>query len=751
MAIEKPGGEGAAFVTGSPYQDWARRLAGGAAPDRGHRCYPGGGVPASDGRRLRRPPGSGEIRAEPVVVRLAGAPRSDRRHGARAELLRRVEGDELRMDPHERELLLERAGRRGNGAGAGDRTRFEELPDDLQADEAYAVHRPLSAPRDRDEPFDTVDWGIPTAIPEEPHGIASVALPEVDPDPRPCDGDPPVIGVIDDGIGFLNARFREPGAQTTRFDAVWLQAFGALLGWPAGLPRPPTRSGGLATQMGTVLGRAEIDWLIGHGGGEEAVYRRLSRALHPAGAHRTLERAFSHGTHVLDLLAGAWPGAGDAAGRWPLLGVQLPPEAVDDTAGTYLDVLGFQAVRWILRRARSLGCGPVVIGVSFGSLAGPKDGTRPIEWLIARELAVFEAQTGRCARLNWAFGNARVNRQVARIEAGAQPGDLAWRLQPDDRAASFLEIRPDGGRLDGLALEIGAPGGGVWRVEAPAEGEATALHVDGREALKLYRPAPEGPHWRPRPAAHLVLAAAPTTLAPGSPPDQPRAAPGAYSVALRWVREAVGVRLEVQRGDTPIGYRANGRQSYLDHPGVGAREDETKALTGLGTTPITRAGTHSAHVTARSPDGAEPSGHVLSTGAARPGRTPRTPRPVRYSAEGAPWSTPGPTLSAPAERGVGLRGVLGSGTLSGSVRAGNGTSAAAPLAARAAAAVLEDEGRAPGLGREELARRVVAAHGVPADRAKEALPPSDADHLRPGEAARLGEGTVHPPTGRRWA
>ena len=747
--IEEPGGEEAAFVTGSAYQDWARRLAGAPAPGRDEAPREGGEPPPlpCDGRRLREAPRADEIRAEPVILRLDGAPRSPERDAARRALRAHVEEGTLRMDPHEREILRERSGRGANGVGAGDAVPFAELPELLQEDEAYAVHRPLGS-RELDGPFAPVEWGIPTAIPADALGAASETLPEGEPDPRPCDGDPPVVGVIDDGIGFLNARFREDDATRTRFDAVWLQAFGALRDWPAGLPKPPFRSGQLATHSGAILGRAEIDWLLGCGLGEEAIYRRLSRALHRPGAHRSLERAFSHGTHVADLAAGADPRSGDPALRWPMLGVQLPPEAVDDTAGTYLDVLGFQAVRWILRRARALGRGPVIVNVSFGSVAGPKDGTRPVEWLIARELALFEAQTGRCARLNWAFGNARLNRQVARL----RPGDtrpVSWRLQPDDRAASFLEIRPEGGRVEELTLEIASPAGGVWCVRAPAPGGAVVLLSGGREALKLYRPRPRGPHWHPRPDSHLVLAAAPTMLAPGVPPDQPRAAAGAHALVLRWDARPAPIRLEVQRGDTPIGRRANGRQSYLDHPAARDREPKTVGLTGTGTSPITRAGTHSAYVTARSPDGAKPSEQVMSTGAARPGRRPEGPRPAVHSAEGAAWSTPGPAFSAPAQRGVGLRGLLGSGTLNGSVRSADGTSVAAPCASRALAATLEAEGCVPGLPRDRLARVVVAAHGAPADPAREALAPTHPDRLRPGDAARLGAGTITAGTGRR--
>ena len=419
MAVDDPSGEEAPFETGSPYQDWARRLAGGV---------PGGAAEGAPGERLAAPPAPGALRMEPVVLRLPGAPRSDDRRDARRELLARAEAEgppglgTLRLEPHEREALRERMGRGGNTAGAGDRVAWDALPEALTTDEAYVAYRPMEAGARAESTLEAVEWGAPTDVPADPIGAASDVLPEPEPDREPARGDPPVIGVIDDGIAFLNARFRRPGATRTRLDAVWLQAFRALGAWPEGLPRPPMRSGQHGTLMGAVLSAAEIDWLLAHGPGEEAVYRHLSRALHEPGQHRSLERAFAHGTHCADLAAGADPGSGDPATRWPILGVGLPPEAVDHSAGTYIELLAVLGVRWILRRARGLGHGPVVINVSFGALAGPKDGTKPVEWLIAQDLARFEAQTGRCARLVWSFGNARRNRQVARVEPGVPRG-----------------------------------------------------------------------------------------------------------------------------------------------------------------------------------------------------------------------------------------------------------------------------------------------------------------------------------------
>ncbi len=706
-----------------------------------------GGGPSRDGRRLGLPLHEQETGAMPLVLRLGGAPRSPEREAAREALARRVEAGELRMDAHERALLTERRAAGHNRPEAGDERPFDALPDEVLEDEIYCLYRLADA-----EPLGpghgVLEQAPPLAVAREaPDTVTAPAHPD---GPGRCEGDPPVIGVIDEGLGVLNARFRRPDGVSTRFDALWLQGFHD----PCARARDRLAEAGLpdrrATQAGAVLEAEDIDRWLARGArlDEAAVYRRLGRALHEPGAHRALDRGFSHGTHVADLAAGADPFAerlDPDVRRWPLLGVQLPPEAVDDTAGRYLQTFVIAGLRWILHRARRLGRGPVVVSISLGALAGPKDGTRAIEWVAAHELALFEALTGRPARVNWSYGNARLNRQVARFVSGEAPTPLDWRLQPDDRAASFLEIRPEGGRVDALTVEIGLPGGRVETLRAPEPSRPASLAVDGRLALRLYRaPVPSGEPGERAETPSLVLAAAPT-LADG---DAPRAPAGAVRVTVRWDGAPGALRIEVQRGDTAIGHRAGGRQSTLDHPLAHAYEDEAEGHTDPSPSPITRAGTDTAYAMPRDE-------RVWTTGAARPGRRADRPRPTRYAAAGALDATLGPTVSAPAERGGALGGLLASGTLSGSVRASGGSSAATPCATRALATMLAGAGA--GRTKAEEAAALVARHGAATRRGREGLKPGHPDRLEraappePGDARRLGVGTVLGSTGRRQA
>lgn len=521
----------------------------------------------------------------------------------------------------------------------------------------------------------------------------------------------PILAVIDDGVGFLNARFRTAGGTRTRFAAVWLMAFRSLPG------------GAGMVQTGRVLSRAEIDgWLaLGSRLEEDAVYRRLNASLLEPGAHRATELAFSHGTHVLDIAAGADPGRGEAAEDWPLLAVQLPPEAVDDTAGTHLEPMILRGLAWILARAEAMGgTAPVITTVAMATFAGPKDGTKAIEALMARMVDGWQARTGRVARVVLSFGNARLNRQAARLVVSGEPRGLDWRLLPDDRTASYLEIRAaDPGDLARLHLTVTPPRGVPQALPVvPPNARVGLRDAGGRVVGFAYHVGPRVTAPGVTSPAHLVLAMAPSVERAGGP-VVPH---GAWRLEFRAGKgRDIALRLEVQRDDTVLGYRQNGRQSYLDDPLCEGWDPETKdwGAPEAGSA-VTRVGTFSSFATAPSPR------ILVVAGAVEQGRTP-----ARYSAEGAADLRVGPTLAALADRSPAQRGLLAAGTLTGTVRAADGTSVAAARTARALA-MLYAAGTVPAPGAAETAA-LIAASGTIAD---------------PALAARLGAGVLTAPPPR---
>jgi hypothetical protein len=569
----------------------------------------------------------------------------------------------LRMSRHERDLMVTEA----NLAGT------EGWPHEVRL-VAFWPRADLARLPDF---WRVLQVGPPVALPEAPGEAAAgedLCATAGDLDPAV-----PVAGVIDDGIAFLNARFRSaPGH--TRLRGVWLQAPEQVAAAGAGAG---------AVLCGRVLGADDIANLIAEGGAEAEAYRRLNRDLLPPGEGATTDRRAAHGTHVLDLAAGADPAGPDPLRQVPILAVQLPPASVRDTAGRRMEAYLVEGLRWILaetlRQARYSDVPPVVVTLSLGSLAGPGDRHAFLADWFAHEVA-RHSRLGRGAKLRLvaAYGNARLARLSARAALRrSQPMELIWRLQPDDHSSSHLELRADAGMTAGLRLALlPPPGSHLPELDCPwpAPGEGWSLTAASGAPMAAVSAQVE-----PGGQALLLLSLAPTVgLGPLA-----SAPPGAWRLTLRTTEaEPVRVTARVQRDDTPPGYRTLGRQSWLDHPLGWDWDAEARgylaprAASDAPGCPVTREG--SAVAFARAEDAA-----MLFVAAARP--VPGEPGravPSPYSAEGArhlarPGESDGPTLAAWGDDGGFLAGRAASGVASGSRVRMSGTSMAAPQVARA--------------------------------------------------------------------
>jgi hypothetical protein len=500
---------------------------------------------------------------------------------------------------------------------------------------------------------------------------------EAPPPPAPCnlcttegDLDPsqPVIALIDEGIGFLNARFRS-APEKTRLLGLWLQA-------DERRPHSPTGPAN-DIRLGRTLTEAEIDAMLATGAQEADLYRHLSRALYPAPAHSALLRRIGHGSHVLDLAAGA--AFSDPMAQSPLLAVQLPPASIAETAGRRMDAHLIQGLRWILaetlRRANGTDLPPLIINLSIGALAGPGDATEFLaEWLSYEIARHHRLAPGAELRITGAYGNARLSRLTARAEARIpHPVTLDWRILPDDATSSFLELRVDQTLTAGLSLTLTPPIG------------------SGLPTLTADWPATPGAHSLTSPTGPIAAATfiaeqggqalCHLSLAPTKGPN--RAAPGLWRVTLRTTQnEPVRVIARVQRDDTPFGHAPLGRQSWLDHPDGWTWDAESRDYTRPDTSdpacPVTRQGSAVSFAGCGSPQ-------VYLVGSVRPQGAGWLPS--RFSAEGAatlirPGESTSPTLSAPGDSGPTLGGILATGLLTGTTARLAGTSMAAPAVAR---------------------------------------------------------------------
>lgn len=649
-----------------------------------------------DKRMAALPPAAADTGTpfEPVFVRLHVG--TDARAARAALLDEAAKGTRLLLDPHEAARLRLRTAETDPLAG---------LPDD------YALYRRLGTPdSDFATLFEVIDTGVPL------HLRSVNAPPDEDlPTPRKPRGGAPIVAVIDDGIGFLNARFRrvnKAGRLRSRFHAVWLQAL-------------ESRSDSGGVLAGDVLDYKEIEALFDRPEGE--AYAALRANMHgpmtrPASGYGT-----SHGTHVLDLAAGADPTDSDDPVRgWPLLAVALPPETIDDTSGMWFESYMIQGLRWILMRAREIDpAAPVIVNLSLGVSAGPKDGSRFVEHQMAREAQSWETATGQPVRLVWSFGNMHRGDLIASwTEPGTAPPttdpstrELTCRVQPDDMTASFVELRARDAGSDALRVTVTAPDGTSSGPMALAAGDTTTLE-DGSAAVarlyhqpaRRYAPGVEDP-------AHYVLAIAPTTARKAG---EPVATPGAWKIAVAVAsNQAARVVMQIQRDDALGGSRLRGRQAYFDHP-----ENYTWDASGASysapsdTCPVALEGTHNALATA-------PARQVFSVGAAAASRWHSGPDvsnfvPAYYTSAGATWSVPGPTVSAVVDHGPFALGTRAAGTLSGSTRRLGGTSAAAARLTRAlglsASVIAHNATRPETTHMDDLNRAALDLYEVPTEK-----------------------------------
>jgi hypothetical protein len=488
-----------------------------------------------------------------------------------------------------------------------------------------------------------------------------------------------VMGIIDDGLAFANARFRTALA-SSRVEYWWLQD-----GLAAKKP-------GSTLTDGYELTKAEIDAYLAratHGGmvDEDEVYQRAGlidflREGHNSAAWRT-----AHGTHVMDLAAGFEMGA--APGDRPIVAVQLPARVTVDTSGGDLGYYVVYAIQYILDRARKIGTAhgtpnlPVVINLSYGTIAGPHDGTSDLEVRID-ELVALAAARGVSLRVILPAGNSYLSRchaELAFPRAGATQ-NLRWRVQPDDQTPSYVEIwlppRPAGKPRARLTLTVTAPNGRSKTLTDIHGQSRTWLGPLGEYAMLSYTdmaaPATRG---------RFTMATLPTL---DHNPAQATAPAGMWTFAFknRGLKPAERVHAWIQRDDSLYGHPVRGRQSYFDDPHYQRFDHAGRAVdTDNARSSVKRAGTLNAIATGSSTivlGGYL--GHEMESApysAAGPVLSPTTAGPA---------SRDGPDAMAVSERSRQHQGVLAAASRSGAVVAMGGSSVAAPQVARLVASQL---------------------------------------------------------------
>jgi len=505
------------------------------------------------------------------------------------------------------------------------------------------------------------------------------------------------IGVIDDAIAFANARFRtrhgaSGGIERTRISHIWVQDL------ERSTCEPDHR-----VAFGCRLDSDDINEFMRQSAAatgvinDADVYRRAGLLDFGNGRYNGLARRISHGTHVMDLACGFDPG--DPAGNdRPILAVQLPDAATADTSGITMASYVLQGLRQIMLWADALDHGrpmPLVVNFSYGTLAGPKDGSHYLEREIDR-LVAHRNKTAPTAVVLPA-GNAYRSRTTARMALAAGASEqIDWVALPDDHTPSFLEIWFEPGTPSGdkppIDVSIYPPIGLADPADMPRNGAARVLTETGKVVCGIYYDVASSEQGSRR--ARVFLAINPTRSLKH---DQTIAPSGSWRLAICNNSSAeLKLDLHIQRDDTPASFRLKGRQSYFDHPNGHQRDSVTGNYDKLGQPsrecPITHEATLSAIGNGRC---------TILVGAAEDGDQIA---PADYTSCGPTAARVGPDFSAIAEDGQAFPGVLAAGSASGTVVAMRGTSVAAPQITRRLADVVAST---------DQLKQQIGANGIP--------------------------------------
>lgn len=479
-----------------------------------------------------------------------------------------------------------------------------------------------------------------------------------------------IIAVIDDALPFANHAF-DDGSGQTRVAYLWRQAGFA--------------TSSAAVPFGDEITGHDIEALRAATPTERALYQ-VTDAFAPEGPGMPsgLARGSSHGAHVMGIAAGN----GSAFGtQMPddiaIIGVQLPSAMSWDMTGYGKESHLLWAMHYIFDRAHAIaqhqcsGALPLVVNCSYGWPAGRPDGqgqlTAALGSLLARRQAAAPTE------LVLPLGNHFDAGLQARFELSDQTPDLAchWRVPPDDRSCSYLEIWfPQTTGPGDWTLELTAPDGATTALtlaQDPAHDgidpgcSQNIMHgsdVIGQMAAEHHN----GNRWR------IAVALTPTRVVGGA-----RQAPSGLW-ELRLIAHNGGlsagdvIDVLVQRDDDPVRLRRGGRQSWLAPLGGALSRpiaprlypQTLQAISGFG----------AINVLARAP-GIRAVGGLVDQRIPAPYSS--APPVVRTGQSGFATDH----LSATSDRSPLRPGTLSIGVLSGSRSLMRGTSAAAPAVARA--------------------------------------------------------------------
>lgn len=381
-----------------------------------------------------------------------------------------------------------------------------------------------------------------------------------------------VLGVIDGGLAMAHRDFLDERGEP-RVKYFWRQdeRHGSRWRGVHGAPLDPVRAGAVPPPMG--YGHELTSHQIGEAMrahtrngvvDEDALYQHLQLW--------DLALQTNHGTHVMSLACAPTPYVrsvasdgcssdftqqADAASTCDLIAVQLDWSNVLDTSGGAMNVSILDGLLYMLSRCTD--DARLVVNISWGTLAGPHDGTSILEAAMDQLIKLREGRLD----IVVPAGNGYQSRTHANSTLMfGEHLDLNWSVQPDDHSQSFLELwfcDPEEAQvpLVDLWISVQPPGfsaslppicmgnAAVW---PQAETPICALIFPKRTALG-------------RLGTCALLALAPTT---SQLAHTPLADAGVWRVRVHnHGLNPVTVDAYIERDDVALGSHTGARQSYF--------------------------------------------------------------------------------------------------------------------------------------------------------------------------------------------
>ena len=505
-----------------------------------------------------------------------------------------------------------------------------------------------------------------------------------------------VMALIDDSLALAHANFQDRRGQP-RIAFFWRQD-------GHGTGRVPGSMG-----YGHELTAVDIGCAMAsntHHGicDESGVYIDLGLSTlgkkSPGGRLRfhALDTGESHGTVVLDLAAGPlplparvanlppgfdapprWNRPDDSASACPIVAVQLDYDTVRDTSGGSMNVGVLDGLLYILSR-----CEPsadITVNISFGTLAGPHDGTSILEAAMDQLISLC----GGRLRIVLAAGNGYQSRTHANIPLSAagkpdapwlREATLDWQVQPDDRTQSFLELWLRAGD-DDVEISITPPGHSALPPLRLGESAMWVTESGLPACAVIY---PRSVATGENGTCALVAVARTFSFEPGAV----TAPSGRWRVKLVTQSAEALVDAYIERDDIATGSGYGARQSHFEDA-----DYDLDAFVDIPSNPtlIRRSGSFNSIATGAetTPVDATRMSHTATDRGIPDGKwarySPREPDPDRLRPE-RPGVVKMPRAQGDGDENPALEGVTAAGTRSGAVVRLRGTSAASPQVTR---------------------------------------------------------------------